>query len=53
LNAQSRGTSPAVEQEEKVRQGVQEGDEFSGFSLITRLLAREEQHLAKHLASTW
>ena len=26
---------------------------FSGFSLITRLLAREEQHLAKHLVSTW
>lgn len=27
LNAQSRGTSPAAEQEEKVRQGVQAGDE--------------------------
>jgi len=25
---------------------------FSGFSLITRLLAREEQHLAKNLAAT-
>lgn len=27
LNAQSRRTSPAAEQEEKVRQGVREGDE--------------------------